>query len=156
MIAQSTPSIQPSRQHSYLCSNIDVSWPTFCNHDRNCSYPSQRYFQSPDRFRQYIRSEYTRPGSSCNDVTSPLSDISHGMAAEHRRPTQRPPLFTHHGICFSTYDHRILRTRLPVRSALFKQDTGGLVVRWVTTSESPLLYVFAFLFAFFFARLCRF
>jgi hypothetical protein len=43
-----------------------------------------------------------------------------------------------------TYDHRILRTRLPVRSALFKQDTGGLVVRWVTTSESPLLYVFAF------------
>ena len=43
-----------------------------------------------------------------------------------------------------TYDHRILRTRLPVRSALFKQDTGGLVVRWVTTSESPLLYVFCF------------
>jgi hypothetical protein len=42
-----------------------------------------------------------------------------------------------------TYDHRILRTWLPVRSALIKQDTGGLVVRWVTTSESPLLYVFA-------------
>jgi hypothetical protein len=33
-------------------------------------------------------------------------------------------------------------TRLPVRSALFKQRTGGLVVRWVTTSEYPLLYVF--------------
>jgi hypothetical protein len=33
-------------------------------------------------------------------------------------------------------------TRLPVRSALFKQDTGGLVGRWLTTSESPLLYVF--------------
>jgi hypothetical protein len=32
-------------------------------------------------------------------------------------------------------------TRLPVRSALFKQRTGGLVVRWVTTGESPLLYV---------------
>jgi hypothetical protein len=32
--------------------------------------------------------------------------------------------------------------RLPVRSALFKQRTGGLVVRWVTTGESPLLYVF--------------
>ena len=45
---------------------------------------------------------------------------------------------------FCTYDHRILRTRLPVRSAIFKQDTGGLVVRWVTTSESPLLYVFDF------------
>jgi hypothetical protein len=46
-----------------------------------------------------------------------------------------------------TYDHRTLKTRLPVRSALFKQRTGGLVVRWVTTSEYPLLYVFAFLFA---------
>jgi hypothetical protein len=42
----------------------------------------------------------------------------------------------------NTYDHRTLKTRLPVRSALFKQRTGGLVVRWVTTSEYPLLYVF--------------
>jgi hypothetical protein len=32
--------------------------------------------------------------------------------------------------------------RLPVRSALFKQRTGGLVVRWMTTSEYPLLNVF--------------
>jgi hypothetical protein len=39
-------------------------------------------------------------------------------------------------------------TRLPVRSALFKQRTGGLVVRWVTTSEYPLLYVSVF-FSFF-------
>jgi hypothetical protein len=44
-----------------------------------------------------------------------------------------------------TFDHRTLRTRLPVRSALFKQRTGGLVVRWVTTSEYPLLNVFLFL-----------
>ncbi|KAF1938024.1 hypothetical protein EJ02DRAFT_355461, partial [Clathrospora elynae] len=36
---------------------------------------------------------------------------------------------------------------LPVRSAVLKQCTGGLVVRWVTTSESPLLYVFAVPFA---------
>ncbi|KAH6078900.1 hypothetical protein HBI65_221580 [Parastagonospora nodorum] len=46
-----------------------------------------------------------------------------------------------------TYDHRALNTRLPVRSAIFKQRTGGLVVRWVTTGESPLLYVFVFFFA---------
>jgi hypothetical protein len=46
-----------------------------------------------------------------------------------------------------TYDHRTLKTRLPVRSALFKQRTGGLVVRWVTTSEYPLLYVFVFFFS---------
>jgi hypothetical protein len=32
--------------------------------------------------------------------------------------------------------------KLPVRSALFKQRTGGLVVTWMTTSEYPLLYVF--------------
>jgi hypothetical protein len=60
----------------------------------------------------------------------------------------------HRFIINFTYDHRTLKTRLPVRSALFKQRTGGLVVRWVTTGESPLLYVFAifdqfFLFFFF-------
>jgi hypothetical protein len=42
----------------------------------------------------------------------------------------------------NTYDHRTIRSRLPVRSALVKHCTGGLVVRWVTTGESPLLYVF--------------
>ena len=46
-----------------------------------------------------------------------------------------------------TYDHRTLKTRLPVRSAIYKQCTGGSVVAWVTSSESPLLYVFAILFA---------
>jgi hypothetical protein len=46
---------------------------------------------------------------------------------------------------FSTYDHRKLNSALPVRSAVLKQFTGGLVVRWVTTGESPLLYVFEFL-----------
>ena len=43
---------------------------------------------------------------------------------------------------FVTYDHRYEKTRRPVRSALFKLVTGRLVVRWVTTSESLLLYVF--------------
>ncbi|KAF1936201.1 hypothetical protein EJ02DRAFT_359663, partial [Clathrospora elynae] len=33
---------------------------------------------------------------------------------------------------------------LPVRSAVLKQCTGRLLVRWVTTSESLLLYVVAF------------
>jgi hypothetical protein len=46
----------------------------------------------------------------------------------------------------ATYDHRTLRTELPVRSAELKQCTGGLVVRWVTTGEYPLLYVFEFFF----------
>jgi hypothetical protein len=52
-----------------------------------------------------------------------------------------------------TFDHRTLNTRLPVRSALFKQRTGGLVVRWVTTGESPLLNVFDH--AIFFPRYCN-
>jgi hypothetical protein len=46
-----------------------------------------------------------------------------------------------------TYDHRFENIALPVRSAVLKLVTGGLVVRWVTTSESPLLYVLQFLFA---------
>jgi hypothetical protein len=40
-----------------------------------------------------------------------------------------------------------LKIELPVRSAVLKQDTGGLVVRWVTTGEYPLLYVFGCVFA---------
>jgi hypothetical protein len=47
---------------------------------------------------------------------------------------------------FGTYDHRIMRARLPVRSAIFKHDTGRLVVKWVTISESLLLYVFLIFF----------
>ncbi|KAK3692681.1 hypothetical protein B0T22DRAFT_22334 [Podospora appendiculata] len=41
-----------------------------------------------------------------------------------------------------TYDHTHLRTRHPVRSALDKQVRARLVVGWVTTSESLVLYVF--------------
>ena len=40
-----------------------------------------------------------------------------------------------------TYDHRVWRTGLPVRSAVLKPHAGRLVVGWVTTSESRLLYV---------------
>ena len=44
-----------------------------------------------------------------------------------------------------TYDHRLWRTGLPVRSAILKPQVGRLVVGWVTTSEYRLLYVFVFL-----------
>ena len=43
-----------------------------------------------------------------------------------------------------TYDHRVWRTGLPVRSAVLKPHAGRLVVWWVTTCESLLLYVFYF------------
>ena len=36
------------------------------------------------------------------------------------------------------------KTGLPVRSAVLKPHAGELVVGWVTTSESSLLYVFVF------------
>ncbi|PLB53281.1 hypothetical protein P170DRAFT_352310, partial [Aspergillus steynii IBT 23096] len=39
---------------------------------------------------------------------------------------------------------RVWRTGLPVRSAVLKPHAGRLVVGWVTTSESRLLYVFLF------------
>jgi hypothetical protein len=48
----------------------------------------------------------------------------------------------------STYDHRVWRTGLPVRSAVLKPHAGRLVVGWVTTSESLLLYVFFFIYFF--------
>ncbi len=45
---------------------------------------------------------------------------------------------------YATYDHRLERFGHPVRSAIHKLQTGGLVVGWVTTSEYPLLHVFEF------------
>ena len=42
---------------------------------------------------------------------------------------------------FYTYDHRLVRTGHPVRSAILKHQIGRSVVGWVTTSESLLLYV---------------
>ncbi|KAJ5252702.1 L-lysine 2-3-aminomutase [Penicillium chrysogenum] len=47
-----------------------------------------------------------------------------------------------------TYDHRVWKTGLPVRSAVLKPHAGELVVGWVTTSESSLLYVFVSFFVF--------
>ena len=49
-----------------------------------------------------------------------------------------------------TYDHRLKKIGHPVRSAIHKLEIGGLVVGSVTTSEYPLLYVFALSFFGFF------
>ena len=43
----------------------------------------------------------------------------------------------------TTYDHRHQEIRDPVRSPRDKLATAGLVLRSVTTGESPVLYVFA-------------
>ncbi|EMD96510.1 hypothetical protein COCC4DRAFT_150194, partial [Bipolaris maydis ATCC 48331] len=47
-----------------------------------------------------------------------------------------------------SYDHRKLGPLKLVGSSLVKQFTGGLVVRRVTTDESPLSYVFGILYIF--------
>jgi hypothetical protein len=41
-----------------------------------------------------------------------------------------------------TYDHRHWRTRDPVRSPIDKPVIARLVLGWVTTGESLVLYVF--------------
>ncbi|KAH0373668.1 hypothetical protein KCU65_g293, partial [Aureobasidium melanogenum] len=43
-----------------------------------------------------------------------------------------------------TYGHSQLKTGHPVRSAIHKQLNGRLVLWWVTTGESLLLYVLLF------------
>ena len=45
----------------------------------------------------------------------------------------------------STYVHSCLRTLDPVRSPHVKQANARLVVAWVTSSESRVLYVLRFL-----------
>ncbi|KUM56598.1 hypothetical protein ACN42_g10609 [Penicillium freii] len=59
---------------------------------------------------------------------TPLSNSFHSITLSH----------TYLG----TYDHRVWKTGLPVRSAVLKPHAGELVVGWVTTSESSLLYVY--------------
>jgi hypothetical protein len=75
--------------------------------------------------------------------TSRLDRQERGTAFMRTSLWSFPTLYNVRFATSSTYDHRILKIELPVRSAVLKQDTGGLVVRWVTTSEYPLLYVFA-------------
>jgi hypothetical protein len=43
-----------------------------------------------------------------------------------------------------TYDHRHRKTRDPVRSPIDKPVIARLVLGWVTTGESLVLYVFFF------------
>jgi hypothetical protein len=42
----------------------------------------------------------------------------------------------------ATYDHRYWKTRDPVRSPIDKPIIARLVLGWVTTGESLVLYVF--------------
>jgi hypothetical protein len=48
----------------------------------------------------------------------------------------------------ATYDHRHRKTRDPVRSPIDKPVIARLVLGWVTTGESLVLYVFFSFFLF--------
>ncbi|KAE8155243.1 hypothetical protein BDV25DRAFT_146386 [Aspergillus avenaceus] len=72
------------------------------------------------------------------------------VSCKGKQPSTRPgrPHFYLHPTIYAqclnsrmtgTYDHRVWRTGLPVRSAVLKPHAGRLVVGWVTTSESLLL-----------------
>ena len=63
------------------------------------------------------------------------------LAPSHRRCLTQ--IYTKITATSSTYDHTYQKIRDPVRSPIVKLVRGGLVVGSVTTSESPLLYVFA-------------
>ena len=74
-----------------------------------------------------------------------------------RKLAQTMPLPGHATLYSSTYDHSSWRTEGPVRSPEHKPRSAGLVVGSVTTSESPVLYVFCHLFGLFFhpRKACR-
>jgi hypothetical protein len=56
----------------------------------------------------------------------------------------RPSLVMTSQLHAVTYDHRHLKTRDPVRSPIDKQVIARLVLGWVTTGESLVLYVLMF------------
>ena len=58
------------------------------------------------------------------------------------RRSRKMKIIFHSTSMTSTYGHREQKTEIPVRSSELKLLAGGLVLRWVTTWESPLLYVF--------------
>ncbi|KAJ5415400.1 L-lysine 2-3-aminomutase [Penicillium sp. CMV-2018d] len=76
-----------------------------------------------------------------------------GQASSFTPTRHISPLFqsrpSHYIIPFDT----VWKTGLPVRSAVLKPHAGELVVGWVTTSESSLLYV---LFLHSYTRICLF
>ncbi|KAF2024581.1 hypothetical protein EK21DRAFT_93960 [Setomelanomma holmii] len=77
---------------------------------------------------------YSREASRAFMLEIKSSDLSQPHQA------QAPSLYAHYGGNPSTYDHRFEKLALPVCSAVLKLVTGGLVVRWVTTGEYPLLF----------------
>ena len=102
--------------------------------------------QDKERFRNYqMRRQLHLSSCQSSMLWDRLCKFSVLAKPSRTRTTTRFP-----SICLQvsdpavTYDHRLRNTGHPVRSAIHKPQIGRLVVGWVTTSESLLLYVFAF------------
>ena len=80
------------------------------------------------------------------DMT-PLSTINSPSRPVQTTSTDRVNLmflYIDNIFCSITYGHRLWKLGHPVRSAVLKPQIGSLVLRWVTTGESGLLYVLHF------------
>ncbi|EKV12620.1 L-lysine 2,3-aminomutase, putative [Penicillium digitatum PHI26] len=93
--------------------------------------------------RSYSSGERVSVSGHTTWVTLFIVHFPYYHTLPHTLPT---PILLSHIVLFhtkpDTYDHRVWKTGLPVRSAVLKPHAGELVVGWVTTSESSLLYVF--------------
>ncbi|KAJ5545173.1 hypothetical protein N7461_007477 [Penicillium sp. DV-2018c] len=85
--------------------------------------------------------QHAKNGTGSSDL---LVDASEDLLLQKELRLLRANLIILLTVISTTYDHRVWKTGLPVRSAVLKPHAGELVVGWVTTSESSLLYVFVF------------
>ncbi|KAK3385274.1 hypothetical protein B0H63DRAFT_472641 [Podospora didyma] len=81
-----------------------------------------------------------------NESTNEVASKQNGGTELGRIRCQQNTVFHTQNI---TYDHRHWKARDPVRSPIDKPVTARLVVGWVTTSESLVLYVIPPPFCFF-------
>jgi hypothetical protein len=128
----------------------------------NSSYPSLRYPNSKPKTAQHRHHCAEHRPLPVPHLLAPIwqwhyhsthkPNPSPPTSTLNPQPTNLPlipGIHTHPRPKTITYDHRQRKAPRPVRSAYDKPLTGGLVVKWVTIGESPLLYVF---FAFFLSR----
>ncbi|KEQ81674.1 hypothetical protein M438DRAFT_68937 [Aureobasidium pullulans EXF-150] len=94
---------------------------------RSCAlFPGLRNIPRPNRRQLLV----------CMSLTLRLSTLRPYSTHACKRRSMLPQ--SHVSV---TYGHSQLKTGHPVRSAIHKQLNGRLVLRWVTTWESLLLYV---------------
>ena len=118
--------LDPGRQSFVYCLQCVVALFTYSS--APVRLLSRRRFAISSRASRATRTPPAKTWWRHNPSSAKISD---------QNPATRG-VFPHKTI---TYDHRHWKTRDPVRSPLDKPATARLVVGWVTTSESLVLYV---------------